>query len=132
MKIGTQTASLQNHLYSRMVIGQPDVDINMPATLLSWTDRYAATVTSVAKKAGKVTMIGVKRDKATRADKNGVSECQEYTFECDDSGTPYYFRQNKAGMWEEIALNKDSGRWVKTGGYGLRIGQRAEYRDPCF
>ena len=46
MNLGTETGSVMNHLMSRMVRGEPAPRVGMGATLLSWTDRHAATVTT--------------------------------------------------------------------------------------
>lgn len=132
MQLGTQTASLTNHLLARATIGQPDPTLGMGATLLGWTDRYAATITGIVVNGGKIKQIEVKRDRATRIDKNGLSECQDYTFEIDHSAAPYFFRQNKRGAWEQITFNAETGRWIKCEGYGLRIGDRDHYIDPHF
>lgn len=130
MKLGTETNSLINHLHSRMVEGQPEPQIGMGATILSWSDRYAATVTAWDVKKMIVT---IRRDTATRIDKNGMSESQEWTYEPDPNGTLYTFRQDKrSGAWNEVAFKPETGRWSKTGGYGLRIGVRNEFFDFSF
>ncbi len=43
MKLGTETNSLINNLYSNMTIGAPAQVVGMAATTLSWTDRSVAT-----------------------------------------------------------------------------------------
>lgn len=133
MKLGTQTASVHNHLYSRMVIGQPEPTPGMGATILCWTDRHGATIESVEKKNG-TTFITVRRDRATRADKNGMSECQTWAFERDPTGPAYTYRMAKGGRWEEVWFNAETKRWNKCegGGQGLRIGERSEYYDFSF
>ena len=50
MKLGSETGSLVNHLMSSSSNTEPN--IGTPATLLSWTDRSAATVTKVFEKNG--------------------------------------------------------------------------------
>ena len=132
MQLGKQTASINNHLLSRAVIGQPSPKLGMGATLLAWTDRYAGTITGITLNGGKVTRIEVTRDIATRTDRNGLSECQKFTFERDARALPYHFRQNKRGMWEQIFFNEETQRWNKSDGYGLRIGERDHYIDPHF
>lgn len=132
MKLGTQTASLTNHVYSRMTIGQPDPVEGMGATVLSWTDRHAVTIINVTKLAS--TVIYVREDKATRTDSNGMSECQSYSFEPNPTGRLWTFRQTKTGAWEEVTVNQKTGRFNKAegGGYGLRIGERSKYHDYSF
>ena len=127
MKLGTQTGSLTNHILSRATIGQPEPVPGMGATVLAWTDRYAATIRIVTP-----TMITVQIDKATRIDRNGFSECQQWTYEDDPAGTVLRFRKNKSGGWDEVELNHRTNRYNKTNGHGLRIGERSEYRDMSF
>ena len=149
MRLGKECGSLVNHLHSRGVIGQPDPVVGMGASILSWSDRHAASIYGVwIKKPGKpeicqplseaakllgysISRIVVGRDIAKRVDNNGLSECQDYEFSPDPNARPYYFRIGRNGLWEQIAQN-DVGRWVKAGGQGLRIGKRDEYHDFSF
>lgn len=128
MKLGSQTGSLTNHLYSRMVVGQPTVVVGMGATLLRWTDRTACTIVRIDGK-----YITVQRDHAKRIDKNGMSECQDYEYSPDTEGACYTFKQEKDGRWSEVIKNEETGRFVKIkGGLGLRIGHRDSYHDYSF
>jgi hypothetical protein len=119
--------SLHNDLYSRMVIGQPEPEIGMGCSLLSHSDRHAASVIKVE---GNV--ISVQRDHAKRLGKGGASESQEYEFSPNPRGAIYYFRRAKDGVWSEVYRNPVSGRWIKRGGYRLRLGERLEYYDYSF
>ena len=132
MKLGTQTNSLTNHLYSRMTIGQPDPVEGMGATILAWTDRHPGTVINVTKLSQ--TVIYVREDKATRTDSNGMSENQSYSYEVSPEGRLWTFRQTKTGGWEEVTVNQKTGRYnkAKGGGLGLRIGEREKYHDYSF
>ena len=132
MQLGTQTASIINNLHSRAVIGQPSPSLGMAATLLAWTDRYSGTVTGITLNGGQLQRIEVTRDKTRRTDKNGLSECQEYEYTTDPQGESCFFRIGKNGRWEEIRLNQETGRWIKTNGYGLLLGTRDHYIDPTF
>ena len=87
------------------------------ATINHYTDRTAGTIIEVLtpKK------IKVQGDKATRIDKNGMSECQDYSYECDPEGPIYTFTQRKNGMWVE-----------SKGSNGLTIGIRRQYHDFSF
>jgi hypothetical protein len=123
------TGSLQNHLYSRMVVGQPEPEVGMGATLLGYTDRHAATVTAWD---AKTQVVSVQRDHAKRIDRNGMSECQDYEYSPDPEGYVEHFRRAKDGRWQPIRWNPETGRWNKRGGDGLRLGERREYWDPCF
>lgn len=133
MKLGTQTGSLTNHMYSRMTIGQPEPVEGMGATILGWTDRHPGTIINVSQRAGGI-VIYVREDKATRTDGNGRSECQSYSYEANSEGRLWTFRQTKTGAWEEVTVNQKTGRFNKAegGGYGLRIGERDKYHDYSF
>lgn len=130
MQIGTQTNSLVNNIYGRMTKGAPDPKVGMGATILLWTDRNAATVIFVDEK---MRIVTVQADKATRIDKNGMSEMQEYEYEQDLDGSLYTFRRNKVGGWDQVRLNEKTGRWNKVhGGVGLILGVRRHYYDFSF
>ena len=133
MKLGTQTNSLTNHLYSHMVKGQPEPEVGMGATLLSWTDRYAATIVKVWRMPKKGTIhLVVRQDHSIRTDNNGLSESQKYEFAPNPRGYGHTFRLGRSGRWEEIAYSEHTKRWHMIKGLGLRIGEREEYRDPTF
>jgi hypothetical protein len=127
MKLGTQTGSLTNHILSRAVVGQPEPVVGMGATVLSWTDRHAATIVGVA---GDI--ITVQEDRSFRTDNNGMSESQTYRFMRDPIGSRHQFRRTKTGQWQEVTYNSKTKRYSKTEGHGLRIGEREEYRDFSF
>ena len=131
MSFAQQTGSLVNHLYARGVKGQPTPEVGMGATLLSHTDRHAATITSVETIRGK-TYITVQEDKSYRTDKNGMSECQDYEYSRDPNGCKQTFRTDKNGMWERVYFNEVTKRWKKTDCGGLRIGSRNTYHDFSF
>lgn len=101
------------------------------ATLLHYSDREPATVISVAK-VGKSTIVTVQDDKATRIDKNGISESQTYTFERDPSGSMHMFRLRKDGMWVHVYRDEETGRLRQNNGVNIRFGNRDKYYDPCF
>ena len=131
LKLGTQTASLSNHLLSRAVIGEPDVKPGMGVTFLSWTDRNPGTIFRVFA-VGKSMMIECRDDDYVRIDKNGLSEAQEYEYKIKVNGAKRYFRKNaRTGFWESVRKNGETGRWIKCSG-GIRIGEREKYHDFCF
>lgn len=131
MRLWIETNSLANNLLSRAVIGEPEPVVGMGVTFLRWTDREPGTIYGVFK-AGKSTFITVAADDAKRIDKNGMSECQEYEYTPRPDGYKSVFRKNlKNGRWERVTKNQ-SGRWVKAGGEGLRIGEREKYYDFSF
>lgn len=128
MKLGSETGSLMNHLYSRMVVGEPMPYVGMGATLLSWTDRDPATIVEVnlAKK-----YIVVQRDEAVRVDSNGMSESQEYEFTPNPNAPRMIYKKNRKGIWKRHEFN-ERGRLVLAHGQGLRIGERDKYYDFSF
>jgi len=127
MNLGTQTASAINHLYGCMTIGAPEPQVGMGATLLSWTDRYPATVVEWD---GKI--IAVTEDDYVRTDKNGMSESQEYEFTPNPNRARQYFRREKNGSWVSIRKNEETGRWNRTECGGLIVGFRKKYHDYSF
>jgi len=127
MRLGKETGSLVNHLYSRQTKGQPNPEIGQGATILLWSDRHAATVVDIIDN-----IIGVRRDAAKRIDNNGLSESQEYEYTPNLQAGITWFRREKAGKWVEVFVNRETNRWNKGGGSGLRLGERQEYRDFSF
>jgi hypothetical protein len=133
MKLGTQTNSLTNHLYSRMVIGQPEPAVGMGATILAWTERYPATIAKIIWSGlGHRMLIEVQEDKATRVDNRGMCESQEWSYESNPNGCKRTFRRSASGCWQEVTFNERTKRWNKTEGHGLRIGEREKYYDFSF
>jgi hypothetical protein len=130
MKLGTETNSLTNHIYSRMTKGQPEPEVGMGATILCWTDRNAATIVDVWT-FRKLVAVTVQEDTATRADKNGISESQDWKYEPNPNGAKSHFARTESGAWREIMVN-GNGRFVFADGHGLRIGERESYRDFSF
>lgn len=128
MKLGTETNSLTNHLYSRAVNGQPEPQVGMGATILAWTDRYAGTITEVRPNG----VITVQDDQAIRVDQNGMSECQESRYEPNPHGPLRHFRRRRNGVWSEVEFNPETNRWKFSDGLGLRIGERQHYYDYSF
>lgn len=99
---------------------QPQAEVGMGCTVCAWSDRYACTIIEVSK-SGRT--IVCQRDKATRTDNWGMSDCQEYSYERDPNGLTFT-------MW----FNKH-GRWVEKGcpdGYKCYLGSRDEYYDYSF
>jgi len=116
MKLGTETGSLINHIAAREIGPLPAV--GMGATILAWSDRYAATIIYVSKSRK---LVRVQHDRSRRTDDNGgFSENQSYEYSRDPNGSVETFRLGKRG-------------WRKQGGgFGLLIGHREKYRDPHF
>lgn len=134
MKLGSQTGSLVNHLYSRGVIGQPEPVVGMGVTILLWSDRHAATIFRVMK-VGKAqaTIIETRDDRSVVLSGSTHDGSAEWGFKVNVKGRVQHFRQRPAGDWEAVTLNETTKRWAKSNsGRGLRLGQRDEYRDPSF
>lgn len=129
LKLGSQTGSLTNHLYSRMTKHQPIPTVGMGCTMLAWTDRHAATIVEVIK-GGKY--IGIQQDICKRTDKNGMSDCQEYSYTPNPEAGIYYYKQEVNGSWSQVRKNPITGRFRKIDGNGLRLGVRDSHHDYSF
>ena len=135
MKLGTQTASVINHLQSRATIGQPRPVVGMGATILCWTDRLAATIVSVIEIGGSKVWsfeIEVVEDKyrVTEGSTHDGSAKFEFTPDADGYRNLYRFNK-KTQAWVAGYINKDTGRFCAIGN-GLRIGSRDKHVDPSF
>jgi len=128
MKLGSQTGSVMNHLYSRMTIGEPKPFVGMGVTFLSWTDRHAGTIIEVNTKKNYIVCTD---DDCKRIDSNGMSEAQEYEYTTNPDGHKRYFRKDKNGQWRSMRFNENK-RLVYSGIHGLRIGEREKYHDFSF
>lgn len=134
LKLGTETASLINHIHSRATLGQPIPAVGMGVTFLSWTDRSAGTIQKATQLPSKVWAweIEVTRDSERLVGGSCMSEDQEYVFEQHPDAPRVIYRCRRVGgEWVRHRLN-ENGRMVMSRGNGLRIGERDAYRDPCF
>ena len=131
MKLGTQTGSVINHLHSRAVIGQPKPKLGMGCTILKWTDRDAATIFRVFQ-VGKAILVETRDDHARVIAGSGHDGSAEYEHKINVNGSTRHFRRADDGTWHSVHKNETTGRWVRSGGIGLRIGSRDTYRDPSF
>jgi len=132
-----QFGSVQNHMYARMTIGEPAPEEGMAATILGWSDRYAATIIRlrpVGNRGSTDHVLYVQRDEAKVVKGSGHDGSAEYEYERNPNGAIYHFRKDKKGRWQEVVYNEATERFsfVRGGGAGLRIGERREYRDPSF
>ena len=94
----------------------------MGATMLYWSDRNACTITAVSP-SGK--SIEVKQDIATRIDKNGMSDSQEYSYEPNRNAKPLTFTLRKNGKWVQKGSPMNAGTH-------LLVGKRDQYYDYSF
>lgn len=110
--------NLMNRIQEGAVEGK--VEVGTGVTILSYSDRDAGTIVEIipfksGPNKGKPRILKVQHDKATRTDNNGMSECQDYTFERDPEGRIETFKANLKGVF-----------------VGLRIGSRDKYHDYSF
>lgn len=107
--------SFQNQQYT--LRDNPDPEVGMGATEISWTDRHAYTVIEIISPR----RIRVQEDTSTRTDSNGMSEVQSYDF------TP-----NLTGRIETLTKRKD-GTWRVMGSQRVfTLGIRMQYHDYSF
>lgn len=143
LRLGRDTGSLHNHLYSRMTRGQPDPEVGMGATVLMWTDRHAATITEVSSKGTLPDgtprwIVGVREDRAIVISGSEYDGSAEYRYEPNPEAPVRYWRFDGDKGWRQVrhadrpAGKRFTNRWVLADGPGLRIGERREYRDPSF
>ena len=109
---------------------QTEPEVGMGATITMHSDRYAVTIVGVelfksGPNKGKASRIQVQRDDAVRADKNGMSESQEYTYTPNPKAQKQTFTVRRDGSWREAGS-------VGNDGSGLIIGDRDEYYDYSF
>ncbi len=114
-----QHGSLDNQL-AESTVSFPIV--GMGATQIRWTDRDPYTIICVRDQ-GKT--IDVQEDTAVRTDKNGMCECQSYTYEPNPKGDVVTVTKRRNGQW--IA----SGETVADGRRFV-IGRREKYHDYSF
>lgn len=116
LKAGTQTASLINHLYSGSI--SPIPTVGMGATILSWTDRHAATIVEVVSHR----KIAIIEDNA-EAKHKGMTDSQEWELTPGTGGKQYF----------TLRVN---GTWVREGesikGQRLGVGYKSHYYDYSF
>lgn len=129
MELGKHTGSLVNHIMSNVTQITPST--GSPATLLGWTDRYAATITDVFERNGR-TFIEVKLDTSTVIRGSAQDGSAEYQYTRNPKEFPRYFRLEKNGDWIGVMFNTESSRWVKSNTHGIVIGHRETYYDPSF
>lgn len=93
-------------------------EVGMGATIAIGSDRHAATIIQVLQHGKKIV---VQEDIATRTDKNGMSECQTYTYEPNLNGSV------------SIATKRKDGRYRIVGGKTpITVGYRNKYYDFSF
>ena len=122
-----KTGSLINEIYA--TAKNPEPVIGMAATILSYSDRFPATVVGTFM-VGRRLYVNVTYDGYIRVDNNGMSDCQNYTYVSNMDAKPFTYRLEKDGSWISVYKN-DNGRLVRGYGY-LRLGHRERYYDYSF
>lgn len=134
LKLGTETGSLVNHLYSQGTSPKPVV--GMGVTLLSWSDRSPGTIRAVRELTSKTYKyeIEVTEDDAVRIDGNGMSEAQEYEYSVVEDGYRQLFRQERStGKWYEGRIQSTTKKFKRTSGANcILLGRREKYHDFTF
>jgi hypothetical protein len=97
-------------------------EVGMGATILMWSDRHAATIVEVSKDGKRVV---IQEDNAVRTDKNGMSECQDYTYSPNPNAAKQVFTLRKNGTYVQEGSSMRSGTII-------RIGERDSYHDFSF
>jgi len=138
MKLGTQTGSVINHLYTRGAGHVPTV--GMGATICHWSDRSAGTVCMVVPAKGQSAdelhdgmQVHIKGDEARVISGSTYNGSAKYEYIPQPDAKPAVFIL-KAGQWRETYINGNGRRVMvaKGGGHGLALGRRDAYRDPSF
>lgn len=99
--------NLINRVMESGTIGQPEPFVGMPVTITHWSDRTVGYVNEIIRfksgaRAGQIKAVRLAPCHATRADNNGMSDAQHYTyseFEAQPEGTGSEFAQDKRGRW---------------------------------
>lgn len=110
---------LYGSLFNRLMenVKPPVPEVGMGATILMYSDRHAATVIEVLSPS----RIVIQEDTATRTDKNGMSESQEYAYTPDPKAEKL-----------TVSLRKD-GRWkIQASQTIIKLGERDAYHDYSF
>jgi len=128
MKLGINTGSLVNYMYSRYDHEELEINVGDPATLTSWTDRDAATVSGLFTK-GKYQYVVIQADRAEVVGGTGFGD-ESYEYSRDPNGYESTFRIVD-GFLKAVYKNPETGRYVEGSG-GAFIGRRESYRDPSF
>lgn len=121
------TGCLPNEVLIRQHKEQPDPKVGMGATLLGWTDRYAATIIEIT---GGV--LTVREDHAKRIDTNCRSDHQLYEYTANPAGGVSQYRLDN-GVWVGVTFNDRTKRFDhEAEGYALIVGIRDHYFDFSF
>ena len=136
MKLGTETGSLVNHLYSQAPRNEPAPFVGQGATILSWSDRQAATVVAVRELAGARWAFEIEVTDDTTRVVSGSMHDGSAVFETTpnpDGPRTLYRKARSTGEWVKGYRNPSTDRFNTTGTRGgLVLGRRDHYYDPSF
>lgn len=107
------------------------IEVGTGATLLSYSDRYPATVIATFDEKGK-SFIHVQQDDYKRIDSNGMSESQEYEYTPNPDAQITTFRKEANGRWQMVRKNSTTKRWNKVESWNVFVGERERYYDFSF
>jgi hypothetical protein len=113
-----KNGSLTNHLLSNSQSQSPQ--IGMGVTECLYSDRQAYTIINILSK----TRIMIQKDIATRSDKKGMSELQEYTYARNEHGSTKTLSLRKDGRWRAQGEGNSSAVYV--------LGLRDQFHDYSF
>lgn len=100
------------------VVGMPEPEVGMGATMIMHTDRRAYTIIEVKSPS----VIVVQCDTPIRTDSYGMSEVQSYRFEMNPQSQDIRIvRRNRYGEWKQ-----------QGGGWSFLVGKRLEHHDYSF
>jgi hypothetical protein len=92
--------------------------VGMGATVNHWSDRYPATIIQITHNGKRLVL---QEDKYTRTDQNGMSECQEYSYEKNEQGDIHFATQRKDGTFRIVGSKTI-----------VSLGVRSRYYDFSF
>ena len=135
--------SVTNDIMQRSTKGQPEPQVGMGATLLSYSDRHAATIVCVnsLNYTRWDCLIRVQQDDAKVVSGSGHDGSAVYEFTPNPEAPVLMFaRRVGTGRWDSVRLAEykhrsgaTSSRFVSAdAGAGLAVGYRSEYYDPHF
>ena len=100
------------------------VEVGSGCTICYYSDRVPATIIAISTNEKTIT---VQEDKWTRTDNNGMSDCQEYTYERDFNGSIHTFKRTR----KDKSVYTDNGKSDDWGTF-LIFGVRRRYYDYSF
>jgi len=110
----------------------PQSMVGQPATYRIGSDCYPLVVVKISKSGAKIWLAKVE---ATRTDSNGMSECQDYTYDIEGALQHAFANGNGRITYWAIATRRKLGSYAikGRGAYAcVTIGHARRYRDPSF